>query len=337
MPVALTDDIDGVAADLHFSGVISVDRGGIAELVRAYGLAHRAYGIVNTVDTRFAIASGSKSFTALAVVSLIESGVLGLATTARSVLGTDLPLIDDEVTVEHLLAHRSGIGDYIDEDDPDLDVTDYVLPVPVHELATTESFVRILDGFPAKFSPGERFSYCNAGYVVLALIAERVSGEPFHDLVHRTVIDPAGLADTEFFRSDQLPARTATGYLSDDPNSPTNVFHLPVRGTGDGGAYTTAADVSTFWRALLSGRIVSSRWVEEMVRPHSDVPEEAKRYGLGFWVNRSTDTVILIGGDAGVSFWSKHSPSTKLTCTVLANTSEGAWPLVKRLDESLPG
>ena len=78
--------------------------------------------------------------TALAVVSLIEEGRLELAATARSVLGRDLPLIDDEVTVEQLLAHRSGIGDYLDEEDEDLDFADYLLPVPVHELATTEQY-----------------------------------------------------------------------------------------------------------------------------------------------------------------------------------------------------
>ena len=68
------------------------------------------------MDTRFGIASGTKGLTALAVVSLIEAGSLELSTTARSVLGADLPLIDDAVTIEHLLSHRSGIGDYFDED-----------------------------------------------------------------------------------------------------------------------------------------------------------------------------------------------------------------------------
>ncbi len=74
-------------------------------------------------------------------------------TTARSVLGADLPLIDDRVTVEHLLAHRSGIGDYLDEDELD-DNNDYVLTVPVHELATTEQFLAVLDGHPMKHEPG---------------------------------------------------------------------------------------------------------------------------------------------------------------------------------------
>ena len=112
----MQDSIDRIAAETAFSGVVRVDRGGEIELVKAYGLAHRGSGIPNEVDTRFGIASGTKGFTALTVMSLIEEDRLDLGTTARSVLGSDLPLIDDSVAVEHLLAHRSGIGDYYDEE-----------------------------------------------------------------------------------------------------------------------------------------------------------------------------------------------------------------------------
>jgi CubicO group peptidase (beta-lactamase class C family) len=286
------------------------------------------------VDTQFAIASGTKGLTALTVVSLIEDGRLELSTTARSVLGRDLPLIDDDVTVEHLLSHRSGIGDYLDEE-VDVDLNEYLMSVPVHELATTEQYLAVLDGHPRKFAPGERFAYCNGGYVVLALIAERASGVPFHELVRQRVCKPAGMADTAFLRSDELPARAALGYLEIDGAWRTNVFHLPVRGTGDGGIYSTAADISSLWRALFAGRIVSTDWVSEMVRPRSHVPSESKRYGLGFWLHASTDTVMLEGCDAGVSFRTVHDPGVSRTHTVISNTTDGAWPIARYLDDQL--
>jgi CubicO group peptidase (beta-lactamase class C family) len=329
----LEASVDRVAAESGFSGVVRVDRGGGAELAKAYGLAHRGHQIATTVDTQFAIASGGKGLTALTVVSLIEAGVLDAATTARSVLGNDLPLIGEEVTVEQLLAHRSGIGDYVDEEAGG-EITDYVLPVPVHELATTEQFLRVLDGYPAKFPPGERFSYCNSGYVVLALIAERASGIPFHDLVRQRVCDPAGMGDTEFLRSDELPGRAALGYLATD-GLRTNVLHLPVRGSGDGGVYSTAADIHALWAAFFAGRIVSTAWVAEMVRPRSDVPAESMRYGLGFWLHESRGAVMLEGYDAGVSFRTVHDPEAGFSHTVLANTSDGAWPITRHLDDLL--
>src|SRR5712691_1537606 len=277
------------------------DRGDEVELAVPYGLAHRGYEISNTVDTRFAIASGTKGLTAVAVASLIEDGSLDLSTTARSVLGEDLPLVGDDVTIEHLLSHRSGIGDYLDEE-ADHDVADFLMPVPVHELATTERYLAVLDGHGTKFPPDERFAYSNGGYVVLALIAERTSGVPFHELVRQRVCEPAGMDDSEFLRSDELPGRAALGYLTIDGVSRTNVFHLPVLGSGDGGIYSTLADVTSFWSALFAGRIVSADWVAELVRPRSEVPRASRRYGLGFWLDGSSDVVMLEGSDAGVSF-----------------------------------
>jgi CubicO group peptidase (beta-lactamase class C family) len=245
-----------------------------------------------------------------------------------------LPLVDDRVTVEHLLAHRSGIGDYLDEE-LDVDLADYLMPVPVHALATTEDYLAVLDGHPRKFEPGERFAYCNGGYVVLALIAERASGVPFHELVHRRVCEPAGMTDTAFLRSDELPGRAARGYLAIDGAWRVNVFHLPVRGSGDGGIYSTAADISALWRAFFAGRIVSTSWVGEMVRPRSDVPAESRRYGLGFWLAASTDSAMLVGSDAGVSFRTVHDPRSDLTHTVISNTTGGAWPISRFLDGRL--
>jgi len=328
----LAEAIDSLAEQSGFAGVVSVDRGGVIEFAKAYGLADRAHRIPNTMDTRFAVASGTKGLTALTVVSLIHDGALRPSTTARSVLGADLPLISEDVTVELLLAHRSGIGDYLDED-ADWDVDDYMLTVPAQDLATTEQYLAVLGGYPTKFPAGEQFSYCNGGYVVLALIAERISGVPFHQLVHERVCVPAGMRNTAFLRSDELPDRTAIGYLSIEGKQRTNVFHLPVVGNGDGGIYSTAADVSSLWRSLFANKIVPAEWVAEMVRPRSDAPAHSKRYGLGFWLGQSDSTVILEGMDAGVSFRSVHDPSSRVTHTVISNDSEGAWPLTERLAE----
>ena len=321
-----------VAGETSFSGVVRIDRRDEVELLAAYGDADRRWGIANTPDTRFATASGTKGLTALAVVTLIEDGTLDRGTTARSLLGGDLPLVDDAVTVEQLLAHRSGIGDYLDED-TDVDLNDYLMPVPVHRLVDTEDFVAVLDGYPTKFPPGEQFSYCNAGFMVLALVAERASGVPFHELIARRVCAPAGMLDTEFLRSDELPGRTAVGYLNVDGHWRSNVLHLPVRGNGDGGIYTTVADVRAMWSALFAGRIVSMEWVDEMTRPRSLVPAESMRYGLGFWLHETGDAVLLVGGDTGVSFWTAHDPPGDLTATVISNTSDGAWPVARVLAE----
>jgi CubicO group peptidase (beta-lactamase class C family) len=324
--------VDEAARSTGFSGVVRVDRAGESELAAAYGLADRAQGVPNTVGTQFATASGTKTLTALAVMALVERGSVQLGTTARSLLGDDLPLVADDVTVEHLLAHRSGIGDYFDEEVV-TDITDHVLTVPVHELETTEQYLPVLDGHETSFPAGSRFAYNNGGYVVLALLAERASGVCFPDLVRTLVCEPAGMVDTAFLRSDELPGRAARGYLTVD-GLRTNVLHLPVVGSGDGGAYSTLADVHRLWESLHAGRVVSPEGLAEMLRPHSDWPQENSRYGLGFHLHATTDTAWLEGYDAGVSFASVHRPSSATTYTVISNWTDGAWPVVRAISDA---
>lgn len=328
----LEAEIDRIATESGFSGVVRIDERGDVVLARAYGLAHRGLGIPNTVDTRFAMASGAKGLTALAVVSVIDEGRLDLGTTARSLLGDDLPLIADDVTVEHLLAHRSGIGDYLDESAGGA-INDYVMPVPVHELAVPEEYLAVLGGYPTAFPAGQRFAYCNGGFVVLALLAERASGTAYHDLVRDRVGQPAGVPDIEFLRSDEPARDVALGYL--DAEGPrTNLLHLPVRGVGDGGAYASVADVHALWAAFFAGAIVPPRWVDEMVRPRHVPDDTSMGYGLGFWLQPASDTVELEGYDAGVSFRSSHQPHRGRTFTVVSNSSEGAWPLARALADA---
>jgi hypothetical protein len=71
-----------------------------------------------------------------------------------------------------------------------------------------------------------------------------------------------------------------------------------------------------------------------MVRPRSDAPKHSKRYGLGFWLHASNDAVLLEGSDAGVSFRSVHDPRARATLTVISNTSDGAWPIARYLENA---
>lgn len=318
--------VDAAAAGSRFTGVVTIDTGDERVLERCYRFAHRALAVPNRPGTRFGLASGSKTFTALAVFRLAEQGRLRPDDRVRPILGDVLPLVDDAVTIEHLLTHTSGIGDYLDEE-ADWEPDDYVLTVPVHQLAETSGFLPMLAGRPQKFVPGERFGYCNQGFMVLALVIERVSGRGFHEFVETEVFDAAGLAHTGFPRSDDLPGDAALGYL-DLEGDRTNLLHLPVRGNGDGGAFSTAGDLHRFWRALLAGRIVAPEFVAELVRPRNDVPEEGMRYGAGVWLHATGPQLIMGGYDAGVAMRSVHDPVSDTTATVLSNSSRGAGAVV---------
>lgn len=166
--------------------------------------------------------------------------------------------------------------------------------------------------------------------MILALVAERAAGAPYHQLVAELVIRPSGLTGTEFLRTDELPGDAAVGYLFAD-GLRTNVLHLPVVATGDGGIFTTADDMVRLWTSFSAGRVVSAEAVTLMTSAYSHDTGGERPYGMGFWLASGDDTAVLVGADAGQSFWSAHRRSDGTTASVLSNTTEGAWPVVERL------
>jgi CubicO group peptidase (beta-lactamase class C family) len=323
--------LDTVAAESSFSGLVGIDRPGRPPVDRAIGLADRRWQVPVRPDSILAIASGTKGFTALAVMSLVTDGTLSIDTTARSLLGADLPQVAADVTLRHLLGHRSGIGDYLDESA--LGVTDYVLPEPGHRYLDAEDYLPSLDGHPTAFPADERFAYNNGAFVLLAILAQRAAGVPYHQLVHDRVLAPAGMVDTAFQRADAPQPRTATGYLDAD-GLRTNQLHMPLRGAGDGGLFTTLADMRSFWAALLAGHVVPPGVLAEMIVPRSESTDDDRRYGLGFWLPAGGDAIQLEGYDAGISFLSTCRPSTGAVETVISNWTDGIWPIVRFLGEA---
>ena len=155
------------------------EAGAVTEL--AFGLADRAHNLPNTPDTRFGMASGTKTFTALAVLSLVADGTMGLDDPARRWLGDDLPQISDGVTLRRLLSHTSGVGEGID-DDAEVDV--HLLPGAPHSYESPEDYLSVIDR-PMQAEPGTEFFYNNSGFVLLGLLAQRASGVGYHDLVRQ--------------------------------------------------------------------------------------------------------------------------------------------------------
>jgi CubicO group peptidase (beta-lactamase class C family) len=138
------------------------------------------------------------------------------------------------------------------------------------------------------------------------------------------------MVDTAFLRSDELPGRAALGYLHDE-GLRTNVFHLPVRGNGDGGIYTTAADMAALWDALFAGRVVAPATWAAMISPTTRAADDDRGYGLGFWLYPG-GAVSVHGFDAGVGFVSVRDPGGRFAYTVLGNKTRGAWPVSQALD-----
>lgn len=321
------------ALDTSFSGVVSA-RFGDVNYRQAFGYRDGPNQIPNTDETRFGTASVTKGFTALGIAGLIESSDLGFDTTARSILGSRIANLDPDITVRHLLCHVSGIGDYLDEEKFE-GIDQFEMAIPAHKLMSPLDYIPMIEVENQKFEPGSRFSYSNSGYIVLSIIIELITGQPYQDIIQHRVFDKAGMTRSGFFPTDRLPDNTAIGYLSTAPVWQSNIFNLPIRGGGDGGAYTTVDDMGRFWAALLDGALLGRDMVADLLTPRVQNEDDRQSYGYGFWLDGDAGPIALIGGDAGVSVKSTVNRSNDTGYTVISNTTPGAWPIIKLLDECL--
>ena len=173
-------------------------------LIGAFGYANRAEGILNTVDTRFAQGSGSKTFTAVAVAQLVEAGHFGYDTSMVDCLDLFPSGFDPEVTVHQLLTRTSEVPDYFDEEEED-DFESLWADRPSYSIREPSDLLPMFENLATKFNPGERFSYCNAAYVLLGLLIEQLARMPFSDYIESRVFGPAGMKDSGYFSLDRLP------------------------------------------------------------------------------------------------------------------------------------
>jgi CubicO group peptidase (beta-lactamase class C family) len=244
----LAQTVDAAATDLSgkdgFSGVVLLARGGAVFFQKAWGMADRGLSAPNRVDTKFNVGSIGKAFTRAAVMDLVRAGRLSKSDTVKKLLpDTHIPSAD-AITVEMLLEMNSGLGDIFGEK---YDAT------PKDRLRTLPDFLALFETNPLRFAPGTGRSYSNAGYVVLGLIIERISGKPYWDFVGERVFAPAGMKDTGPFGPDELVANRAVGYTKSGGGWRSNVYSLPGRASSAGGLYSTVADLHAFARAQGTG------------------------------------------------------------------------------------
>ena len=321
-----------------FSGVFSVRAEDRAVFEAVQGLRNRSEGLYSNIDTAFGIASGTKMFTGLAVCKLIDNGKLSFEDKLWDILPCDLGEIDKRVTVLHLLTHTSGMGDYLDEEDPLSYEKEQELnnKYPVYLWERLEHYLQMITPLPPKFEPGFRFGYSNAGFVMLGLVVEAVSGMQYQQFVKDEVIVPLKLRNTGFYRMDELPANTALGYIGDKQR--TNIFSVPIIGGPDGGLFTCAKDLDTLWRAVFSGQVLSEPMLELFLKSHVD-RGDGKSYGLGVYRYETNKDIAYyaVGSDFGVDFFTAYFPKLKITVSALGNTESNTFPLLKSLLSEIMG
>jgi CubicO group peptidase (beta-lactamase class C family) len=314
---ALDAHIDAlVAADL-FSGTVLVARDGTPVFSRAAGFASIAYEVPMRLDTKLNLGSMNKMFTAVAILQLVQRGLLALDAPISAYLPTYPRAVADRVTLHHLLTHTSGIGSYWNER----------FEAARARIRTVDDTLRLFVDDPLAFEPGDRFWYSNGGYIVLGAIVEAMSGQSYFDLVRERIYAPAGMRDTDAYEMDREVSNWAMGYtntgldgLFDPGPRRNNLFLHVVKGGPAGGGFSTAADLLRFVRALLGHTLLDAAHTELLLAGKVSI-HEGSSYAYGFHDERVHGARIVghSGGFPGINGQLDIYLDHGYTVAVLAN------------------
>ena len=314
----------------EFSGVVQIVENGRVMLNEAKGFAKRFDEIPNKIDTSFGIASGTKGFTALAILKLIDDGKLSLSDDVFKLLPYNFPNIKEKITVNQILSHTSGIYDYYDEEAIE-DFGELFKAVPINKIFGPSDMLPLLTTGDCYFTPGEKFKYCNSGFVILGILIEVISGMKYSEYLNQKIIKPLNLQNTGCYLTNQLPINSSHGYMQkEDGYWISNIFEIPLACTADGGIYTTADDIAKMWNGFLEGNLISVELKKLALSPQAHIYDD-RYYGLGFYIqqnkNGSIKKVYLEGGDPGVGFLSYYYIKEKRIITIISNSDDTAWDL----------
>ncbi len=310
--------------DLKGPGVaILVSRRGVPLHMAGYGMADAKAGIPITPDSLFDLASVSKQMTGVAILTLVEKGRLKVdQPVARYLKDFAVPVKGRPITAADLLHHVSGLADYTSDDWDGSDAEFASL--------TPETHLKWLNGTRPRRAPGLKYEYDNSGYVLLALIVERLSGQTFAKYVQEHLFAPAGMEHTVILDGrTKLPRQTVKGYATDDKGK-VSPSYLPTVVTGDGNVYTSIRDLASWDKALRDHAMISAQsqelaWTNGRFDNGKPIKEEeGNGYGFGWVLEKGHGTVSHSGSWNGTASYLLLDLQEGFTIAVLSNDEKTA-------------
>jgi CubicO group peptidase (beta-lactamase class C family) len=305
---------------------VGISRNGVPVYERGYGMANLELDVPITPASVFEAASISKQFTAMSIMLLAERGQLSLDDPVRKHL-PELPDYGHPLTIRHLLNHTSGLRDVFlllevsAPQDDNGDRNGLLLELLIRQRALN-------------FQPGTEAQYNNGGYVLLAVIVRRVSGQSLGDFARANIFNPLGMTSTRFQEDPAviLPDR-ASNYVRDDGHWRFVPFSTARGAVGNSGLWTTTSDLLRWTQNLADPRVGSAALLAEMQKP-TEIGGKPTSFGLGFEIreHRGSPFVGHGGGDRGIDNYVAWYPQQRLAIAVLCNTDiTGSQQLTRRI------
>lgn len=318
--------IDSALTVLHnqamFNGTILVAEGGKVVYKKAFGTANMATNEPLTTNSAFNLASVSKQFMGMMVMQLQERGKVRYDEPVQTYL-PDFPY--PTITVRHLLTHTSGLPEYFDL------AQQYTGPL---DTLTNAGMLKLLHDYkPALvFQPGDRWQYCNTGYVLLGSIIEKQAGMPIEQFFDQQIAQPLKLKNTYIYyhRSSTTPRNRVYGFRREGgKNVPNDLIRIDGV-IGDGNVYASVEDLLLWEQALNTGKLVKASTLRDAFTPVTLNNKTTYPYGFGWFIENEGKILSHTGSWVGFLNLIVRYPDKKQTLVVLSNGSEGTGLRVVR-------
>jgi CubicO group peptidase (beta-lactamase class C family) len=330
--------------DAIFALLKSSNAPGAAVLVVRDGkpVFRRGYGVtdlrtLHAIDdkTNFRLASFTKQFTAACIMLLVRDGKLHYDEHLTDIF-PEFPAYGKSITVRNLLNHTSGLPDYEDILMKQYPNTPEDQIPQIHDAGVLKLLEQQTSG---RFPAGSQWEYSNSGYVVLAMIVEKVSGEGFGEFLHQRIFVPLKMTNTLAYEKgkNEVPHRAYGHTYSKEKNSWEQTDQSPTSATlGDGGIYTSLDDLEKWDRALREHTLLSAEEMQPALTPVQPTGGPAKfddgtsvSYGFGWFLDPYLDSqkkghkrMFHDGGTIGFRTTIQRFPDDALTVIILANRAD---------------
>jgi CubicO group peptidase (beta-lactamase class C family) len=329
----LRETLAKLVAEDKFSGAVLLAKNNAILLERAYGYADHAFNVKNDINTKFNMGSMGKMFTGVAILQLAQAGKLSLDDKLVKYL-PNYPnkAVANSVTIRELLTHTSGLGDFFGPE---------FAAANMSRFESLESLLPLFGDKPLLFEPGSKWSYSNAGYIVLGLVIQQVATESYYDYVKQHIFDPAGMHDTGNWPADADVPDRALGYTtmgSTGTVRKSNIFLLQ-RGGSAGGGYSTVDDLLRFAEALQNRKLLNEQFTAMEMTGQVPTGIPGVKYGFGM-EERMVDGTRIVGhggGGPGIESVLEMYPTLGYVVAIMTNYDQAMSPVNNRLRAALSG
>ncbi|WP_117884306.1 serine hydrolase domain-containing protein [Aureibaculum luteum] len=302
----------------EFNGTALVVEEGKVIYKKGFGLANMEWDIPNQPDTKFRIGSITKQFSAMLIMQLVAEKKLDLHTTISTYLPNYPKENGDKITIHNLLTHSSGIpNSYESTKQKAFRPDNYKLTELVQEFSA----------LPLEFTPGEKFSYCNAGYNLLGLIVETITKKTYEEVLQNKIFTPLKMTNTGFDKHRALQKNRASGYFKSWGDYYNANYVDMSTASAAGALYSTVEDLYRWDQSLYSEKLLTKKYMDLVFTKHIADPNYGGEYGYGWSIknkllgnsNSKVETVTHDGTIDGFCAIFTRIPSSKSTVILLSN------------------